>query len=119
MHIALCCKQDTEPIKQALSAFGEVTVFEGAWDRQPSVQLACYLARGEPCDLAVVALDGAAGMHDCKQIKSHQKDLPVLWISEQEEFWKESQRLRVEEFLVKPVPEGMLKKIVGHMLECG
>lgn len=119
MHIALCCNGDVQSLEQTLSAFGEVVVFSGEWDRPPSVQLAYYMTRGRPCDLAVVALDGAAGMLDCKQIKGFDKKLPVLWISEQEEFWKESNRMGVEEFLVRPVPEGMLRKVAEHLIRTG
>ncbi len=117
MVIALCCPEDTERIKQTLSTCGEVVVFNGAQDRSPSVQLAYYLARGEPCDLAVVAQDGAAGMNDCQHIKGRRKELPVLWISEQEAFRLESRRIGVEAFLVKPVPEVLLKQTIARLLE--
>lgn len=117
MHIALCCNSDTEHLKNVLSEYGEVIVFFGARDRLPGVDLGYYLIRGEPCDLVVVAMDGAAGMNDCWQIKRIKKDLPILWISEQDGFFQESRRIGVEEFLVKPVPDGMLKKCVKHLLK--
>lgn len=115
MVIALCGNENTERMKRTLSTCGEVVLFKGAQDRPPSVQLAYYLARGEPCDLAVVARDGAAGMNDCQHIKGRQKDLPVLWISEQEMFRLESRRMGVEAFLVKPVPMETLEKVVMHL----
>ena len=117
MHIALCCDTDVKAKEQLLDEYGEVTVCPGDFDRPPGVELAYHLARGHPCDLAVVMLDGAAGMLCCRQIKERQKSLLVLWISEQEEFWEESRRIGVAEFLINPVPEGMLRKVVKHLLE--
>ncbi|MGL5259908.1 MAG: hypothetical protein ACRC7V_07345 [Lachnospiraceae bacterium] len=116
MNIALCCHENSEELRVTLGFYGKVVVFSGLWDRTPGVQLAEYLIQNKPCDLAVVVLDGAEGMNDCRKIKNYKKDLPLLWISDQDAFWAESRRMGVEEFLVKPVPEGMLQKVVEHLL---
>ncbi len=118
MRIALCCDANTQAVEQILKERGEVDVFQNEKKGQSAGQkLSGYLSCGGHCDLAVVSLDSAAGIHNCRYIKEHQRNLPVLWISEDKGLWPESRRIGVEEFLVKPVPDGMLRKIINHMLE--
>ena len=114
MNIALCCDADTAYLKEILSIFAEVTIFSGAFDRPPCVQLA-YFSEKNTFDLVVVALNGASGLTDCQHIKARNKCLPILWITEQEDFIHASKRLFIEEFLVKPITEEEITKCVKRI----
>ncbi|MCI8506459.1 MAG: response regulator [Lachnospiraceae bacterium] len=116
MKIALYCDTGTQAIEQVLREWGAVIVWKGGLDGQPENQLSQVPSPDTSCDLAVVALDGVTGVRNCRKLKEWRKSLPVLWIADQEAFWRESRRIGVEEFLVKPVPDKTLCKVIGHML---
>ena len=57
--IALICDSWENFWREVLSPWGEIKTFSDG------VTLAYYLQHGGPCDLAVVAVDGADGMNYC------------------------------------------------------
>lgn len=118
MHIALCCDTDIQATEQILREWGEVDIFRKEENsRAAGQQLTDFLSSGGHCDLAVVSMDGSEGLRNCMFIKRHKENLPVLWISDDKRLYMESRRIGVEEFLIRPVPGGMLRKIINYMLE--
>ena len=74
------------------------------------VTLAYYLQHGGPCDLAVVAVDGADGMNYCDYARHIRPGVRVLWVTQDADFAPRSQRMGADGFLVKPLP-GASRKI--------
>lgn len=74
-----------------------------------------WLEDGRP-SLAVVVANGAAGMNCCHEIRKRCRELPVLWVSDQEGFLAESRRIPVQEFWTQPVSCRLLKRIIQCML---
>ena len=46
-----------------------------------------------------------------------QRDVPLLWISDQAEFEPQSRRMQADTFLVKPVTEYQLREAVSRLLQ--
>ena len=114
MNLVLCCDTDSTYLEQILLNCGDIMICKGDYDRPPCVELEYYLEKGNRCDLVIVALDGAAGMINCQYIRKRRKQLPLLWISEQESFYKESLRIEVEGFLIKPVRADVIIKSIEY-----
>lgn len=74
-----------------------------------------WLEEGGP-SLAAVVVKGAAGMNCCHEIRKRSRELPVLWVSDQEGFLAESRRIPVQEFWTQPVSCRLLKRIIQCML---
>ena len=68
-----------------------------------------WLEEGGP-SLAAVVVNGAAGMNCCHEIRKRSRELPVLWVSDQEGFLAESRRIPVQEFWTQPVSCRLLKR---------
>ena len=108
--IALICDAREQEWIAFLSRWREVRVFPDG------VEPAYYLRQGNPCDLALVAVDGARGMNWARNIKSEKRSLPVVWISEQAEFEPQSRRIPTDGFFIKPVDWDRLEEVVTHIL---
>ena len=108
--IALICDAlETEWIA-FLSRWRQVRLFPDG------VEPAYYLKLGNPCDMALVAVDGAMGMNWVRNVKSERPSLPVVWISEQAEFEPQSRRIPTDGFFPKPVEWERLEKAVSGIL---
>ena len=114
MNVVLCCNTDTTHLEKILSHYGDLTIFKGVFDKSPGVQLAYSLQDGKCFDLVIVALDGANGLTDCQIIRRIQNKLPIIWITEQEEFIHASKRIGINGFLVKPTTEESIVACVEY-----
>lgn len=98
--IALICDSWENFWREVLSPWGEIKTFSDG------VTLAYYLQHGGPCDLAVVAVDGADGMNYCDYARHIRPGVRVLWVTQDADFAPRSQRMGADGFLVKPLPRG-------------
>ena len=72
--IALICDSWENFWREVLSPWGEIKTFSDG------VTLAYYLQHVGPCDLAVVAVDGADGMNYCDYARHIRPGVRVLWV---------------------------------------
>ena len=93
-----------------LSPWGEIKAFPDG------VTLAYYLQHGGPCDLAVVAVDGADGMNYCDYARHIRPGVRVLWVTQDADFAPRSQRMGADGFLVKPLPRGEPENTLHRIL---
>ena len=120
MQLALCSETNLAEIEKVLQSLGELTVYIGIPPKPPrgsepsDYQLLCSIIDGKKVDLVVVPIDGARGLNSCNHIRGLHKDLLIIWITEQEEFIKASERMSIEGFLVKPVTDEELINCVEH-----
>ena len=96
--------------KFGLSPWGEIKAFPDG------VTLAYYLQHGGPCDLAVVAVDGADGMNYCDYARHIRPGVRVLWVTQDADFAPRSQRMGADGFLVKPLPRGEPENTLHRIL---
>lgn len=78
--IALICDSWENFWREVLSPWGEIKTFSDG------VTLAYYLQHGGPCDLAVVAVDGADGMNYCDYARHIRPGVRVLWVTQDADF---------------------------------
>lgn len=78
--IALICDSWENFWREVLSPWGEIKTFSDG------VTLAYYLQHGGPCDLAVVAVDGADGMNYCDYARHIRPGVRVLWVTQDRDF---------------------------------
>ena len=64
-----------------------------------------YRLRRGSCDAVVVALQGALGMESAIGVRALDASVPLIWISDDEDFGMQSYRLRARMFLRFPVEE--------------
>lgn len=102
--IALICDSWENFWREVLSPWGEIKTFSDG------VTLAYYLQHGGPCDLAVVAVDGADGMNYCDYARHIRPGVRVLWVTQDADFAPRSQRMGQMDFWSSPCP-GASRKI--------
>ncbi|UQT48691.1 hypothetical protein M5E87_00545 [Flavonifractor plautii] len=78
--IALICDSWENFWREVLSPWGEIKTFSDG------VTLAYYLQHVGPCDLAVVAVDGADGMNYCDYARHIRPGVRVLWVTQDADF---------------------------------
>lgn len=105
--IALCCDSQNEALYAMLSAFEETLFFS-----QDHLMKEYAKTHGH-FRLIVVAMDGALGMN----MAGYGGNGPVLWITEQADFLKESQRRNVVGFLAKPFTDDVFRETVAQILD--
>ena len=108
--IALSCDSWENFWMQVLCPWGEIKTFSDG------VTLAYYLQHGGPCDLAVVAVDGADGMNYCDYARHIRPGVRVLWVTQDADFAPRSQRMGADGFLVKPLPRGEPENTLHRIL---
>ena len=108
--IALICDSWVNFWREVLSPWGEIKTFSDG------VTLAYYLQHGGPCDLAVVAVDGADGMNYCDYARHIRPGVRVLWVTQDADFAPRSQRMGADGFLVKPLPRGEPENALHRIL---
>lgn len=108
--IALICDSWENFWREVLSPWGEIKTFSDG------VTLAYYLQHGGPCDLAVVAVDGADGMNYCDYARHIRPGVRVLWVTQDADFAPRSQRMGADGFLVKPLPRGEPENTLHRIL---
>ena len=108
--IALICDSWENFWREVLSPWGEIKTFSDG------VTLAYYLQHGGPCDLAVVAVDGADGMNYCDYARHIRPGVRVLWVTQDADFAPRSQRMGADGFLVKPLPRGEPENALHRIL---
>ena len=108
--IALICDSWENFWREVLSPRGEIKAFPDG------VTLAYYLQHGGPCDLAVVAVDGADGMNYCDYARHIRPGVRVLWVTQDADFAPRSQRMGADGFLVKPLPRGEPENTLHRIL---
>ena len=74
------------------------------------VTLAYYLQHGGPCDLAVVAVDGADGMNYCDYARHIRPGVRVLWVTQDADFAPAASAWGQMDFWSSPCP-GASRKI--------
>lgn len=112
MRIALCSYSPKEAETSILMQIGDVIRF----DRGSFVAYAIH--SGKQYDIAIVMEDEARGMNDCMVIREHDRDIPIIWISDQEEFRAQSVRMHVNRFFVKPIsPKQLTIEVMKLMNE--
>ena len=108
--IALICDSWENFWREVLSPWGEIKTFSDG------VTLAYYLQHVGPCDLAVVAVDGADGMNYCDYARHIRRGVRVLWVTQDADFAPRSQRMGADGFLVKPLPRGEPENTLHRIL---
>lgn len=111
MVIVLCSEMDRKierDMARLLEEFGSVISID------TGVALAYYLQEQKPCDLVVVAADGAGGMNACSFARGQNKKVPLVWVSDDSDFEQQARRIPVNLFLVKPVDEKRLKEWLSN-----
>ena len=108
--MALICDSWENFWREVLSPWGEIKTFSDG------VTLAYYLQHGGPCDLAVVAVDGADGMNYCDYARHIRPGVRVLWVTQDADFAPRSQRMGADGFLVKPLPRGEPENALHRIL---
>lgn len=108
--IALCCSENKVRTAVTLIRLANVKVFDDG------IELAYYLKENDDCHLVVIAVDGAAGMNCCTYVRGQNKTIPILWISDREEYEEKASKIPVDDFWVKPMPEMLLEKVTAELL---
>ena len=68
-------------------------------------------------DGAIIALDGAEGLEGVNALREHQKSLPIIWMSNDEQFALISYRYKVTMFLTKPYQLDELEEAMIRVME--
>lgn len=109
MNIALCTTKNNVEASKLLLKYGDVKEYFNA------VDLLYELAEKEKYDLVVVDLNGAKGMNLCSRIRSQHNSIPIIWVSDDDEFKLQAKRLLVDGFLIKPIMESEINKIIKYI----
>lgn len=109
--IALCCSENVVRTTVTLIRIANVKVFNDG------IELAYYLKENDDCQLAVIAVDGAKGMNYCTYVRGQNSKIPILWISDKEEYEEKAAKIPVNDFWVKPMPEMLLEKMAAELLK--
>ena len=110
--IALCCDENRIQTTVTLLKYGNIRVFSDG------VQLASYLQEGGECSLVVVIVGGPKGMNYCTFVRGQNKEVPILWVSDDEKYESIAKKISVNDFWVGPLPDMLLEKVAGELL-CG
>lgn len=108
--IALCCSENKVRTTVTLVKLANVKVFNDG------IELAYDLQEHDECNLVVVAVDGADGMNYCTYVRGQNKEIPILWISDNEAYEEAARKIPVNDFWVKPMPDMLLEKAAAELL---
>lgn len=108
--IALCCDENRIQTAVTLLRYANVKVFSDG------LEMTDYLQNGGECHLAVIVVGGPEGMNDCTFVRGQNKDVPILWVSDREEYEACAKKIPVDDFWVQPLPDMLLEKAVGELL---
>ena len=69
-----------------------------------------------PYDIAVIALEGAAGMNEALEIKERFPDTRILWVTSDEDFAQIAMRNHIYDFIKRPYEPDRLREAIRKVV---
>lgn len=107
MRLAVCVENDRETLleslRQAVSPDASVDIVNCADALLDVIWMHRY-------DAVISALPGAEGLETVYSVREQDPDLPVIWISDDADFFLSAYRLNIARLLTWPVSPGQLQE---------
>lgn len=69
------------------------------------------------CDLIWIVAYGARGMEDVRELKEKYHFMPIVWVSDDVDFWSIALKISVKGFLPKDYTDEQFERIIDQFVE--